>query len=85
MKFLIRLKDNLLVWAVRNQKIPDYVKVPVKTKPVKTRHLLLNLVAAILFLHAVMSMASCTVMVAPDGAKTLTLDGEQVIKILQEK
>lgn len=55
----------------------------------KTRHntksLLLNLVAAILFLHAVMSMASCTVMIAPDGTKTLILDGEQAAKILLEK
>jgi N-acetylmuramoyl-L-alanine amidase len=25
MKFLTRLKDNILVWAVRNQKIPDYI------------------------------------------------------------
>ena len=32
MKFLIRLKDNILVWAVRNQKIPDYVKIPLKPK-----------------------------------------------------
>ena len=30
MNFLTRLKDNILVWAVRNQKIPDYVKIPMK-------------------------------------------------------
>ena len=32
MKFLIRLKDNILVWAVRNQKIPDYVKINMNAK-----------------------------------------------------
>ena len=41
MNFLTRLKDNILVWAVRNQKIPDYVKVPVKTKH-KTKKLILD-------------------------------------------
>lgn len=30
MNFLTRLKDSILVWAVRNQKIPDYVKIPMK-------------------------------------------------------
>ena len=35
MKFLIRLKDNILVWAVRNQKIPDYVKTNMTTNSIK--------------------------------------------------
>lgn len=48
-----------------------------------TKELLTILMLAALLLAAVMSLASCTVTWTPDGSKSATVNGEQVLRAIE--
>ena len=52
-------------------------------RPRNTKDLLTSLLLAGLLLAAVMSFASCTVTWNPDGSKSATVSGEQVLRAIE--
>ena len=54
-------------------------------RPRSTLRLLLDLLVAISLFLAVVMLTGCQLTITPDGAKSVTVDGESLVRILADK